>query len=109
MIISSLLPRSDNMEKVKLFNECLTKMTRKIRSGKFMANNNITDRMLKDRKHLDLKGFRILLANIRFTVFGKLPKTFAASRFNDKSIPRGGNSSYNNRRNMSLLNNQRYS
>ena len=56
IIIASLLPRSDNMDKVKLLNEFLIKITRKIRSAKFMANNNITDRMLKDRKHLDLKG-----------------------------------------------------
>ena len=73
IIISSLLPRTDNMEKVKGMNNFLIKIPRCNRVVKFMGNNNIVERMLSpnDRKHLGIKGFRILLANIRFFFLGK--------------------------------------
>ena len=40
--------------------------------------------MLSDKKHLDFTGFRTLLANIRFTLFGKLPKSFSHHRRNER-------------------------
>ena len=78
IIISSLLPRTANMDKVKRMNDFLAKIPRCNRIVKFMGSNNITERMLSpnDRKHLENKGFRILLANITFILFGKMPRNF---------------------------------
>ena len=41
-----------------------------------MENVTITEDMLRigDRKHVNDIGFKILLANIRYNIFGKLPK-----------------------------------
>ena len=83
IIISSLLPRTDNMDKVKRMNDFLVKITRYNRIVKFMRNNNITERMLSpnDRKHLGNTRFRILLANIRFILFGEMPRNIGISHF----------------------------
>ena len=38
-----------------------------------MENIAITENMLADRKHLNDEGFKKLLANIRYNLFGKIP------------------------------------
>ena len=83
------------MDKVKLTNDFLFTLTRNYSEVKLMRNNNITDRMLNDKKHLSLKGFQVLLANIRFTLFGKLPRHFGKPRYNDRDSQYGKGSRYN--------------
>ena len=76
VIISSLCPRSDEMDKVEAMNKALKCLVRNFPYVKFMEQRNIEISMLKDRKHLDREGFTTLLANIRFALFGKLPRYF---------------------------------
>lgn len=96
IVFSSILPRKDNMDKVNIMNDFLVKIPRRNHVVRFMGNNNITERMLTDRKHLGFKGFRTLLANIRFSLFGKLPRSFAASRYNGDEETRYKRQSYDN-------------
>ena len=44
-----------------------------LKNVKLMENIAITDKMLRDRKHLNNEVFKKLLANIRYNLFGKIP------------------------------------
>ena len=98
IVISSLLPRRDRKMEVSQLNDFLLDLCDTTRKLTFMNNITITDRMLVDRKHLDEEGFRRLLSNIRFTIFGKVP-IFKKNRRNFDQDTKGNhfsNRSYNN-------------
>ena len=74
IIVSSILPRKDQKDKIKTLNNILENYCDVTPKLKFMRNDQIEDTMLSDRKHLNIDGFFKLLANIRYALFGKLPK-----------------------------------
>ena len=74
VVISSILSRKDLMGGVNSINNMIDGICDVTPRLKFLNNTNITIDMLKDKKHLDNKGFVILLTNIRFILFNKLPK-----------------------------------
>lgn len=76
IVISSLLPRRDKQSEVALVNDYLSTLCDVTKLVKLMENVTITEDMLHidDKKHVNDIGFKILLANIRYNIFGKLPK-----------------------------------
>ena len=78
IIISSLLPRKEIKFKdtITTINDFLRGCCAAEPKLKFMFNNNITHFMLEDKKHINREGFTILLSNIRFTIFGKMPNYY---------------------------------
>ena len=76
VIISSLCPRADEMDKVEAMNKALKCLVRNYPYAKFMEQKNIESSMLRDIKHFDREDFTTLLANIRFALFGRLPRYF---------------------------------
>ena len=64
------------MDKVEAMNKALKCLVKNFPYVTFMEQKNIESSMLRDRKHLDREGFTKLLANIRFALFGKLPRYF---------------------------------
>ena len=76
IIISSLLPRKELHFKMTIasFNDFLLAVCNSTQNVKFMRNINIKPYMLTDKKHVDDKGFKTLLGNIRYTIFGKTPR-----------------------------------
>ena len=75
IIISSLLPRKELHLKMVIasFNDFLLGVVSSFPDMKFMRNMNVKQYMLRDKKHVDEEGFKILLSNIRYTIFGKIP------------------------------------
>ena len=78
--ISSILKRKDKLliEETMEINQRLSKMTETIRFH-FLNHTNVNDALMFDTKHLNRNGFRTLLTNIRYVLFGFLPtfnKTF---------------------------------
>ena len=73
--VSSIFPRTDKMDQVDAMNKALKLVVKNFSYVKFVEHKNIFSTMLRDRKHLDIHGFRTLLANIRFALFGKLPRS----------------------------------
>ena len=65
-----------------------------LRNVKLMENIAITDNMLRDKKHLNNEGFRKLLANIRYNLFGKIPtfrpKKPVKSQYYNQQLNRNG-------------------
>ena len=86
--ISSIFPRADKMDLVDEMNKALKLVVKNFSYVKFVEHKNIYSTMLRDRKHLDRVGFTTLLANIRFALFGKLPRSMQSK----PSYP--GNSRY---------------
>ena len=80
--ISSLLPRYDSrMYKiVQHVNDFLDGVCCSVSKFIFMRNSNIGRHLLVDEKHINNKGFAILLSNIRYNLFGEIP--FFIPRFN---------------------------
>ena len=73
--VSSLLPR-DEMKfycPLRNLNDFLAGCCSAGHNIVYMRNSNIKFSMLLDNKHINYEGFKILLANIRFTVFRKIP------------------------------------
>ena len=76
VVISSILPRKENE-----FNQIIQGLNDYM-SGccvggfkiTFMFNVNIYKSMLRDKKHVNREGFITILSNIRYTLFGKIPK-----------------------------------
>ena len=91
IVISSLLPRRDRKMEVSQINDYLLDLCDSTRKLTFMNNITITDRMVVDRKHLDDDGFRRLLSNIRFTLFGKIPLFKKRRNFNQDDRVRSFN------------------
>ena len=82
IVVSTLLPRRDNkMDDVNKVNEYLYNLCDGLKNVKLMENIAITQNMLVDTKHLNDVGFKLLLANIRYNLFGKLPR-FRARNLN---------------------------
>ena len=82
IVVSSIFPRRDHMDRVNSLNKALLLLGQEVTGVRYLNNSNLDMSMLKpnDRKHLDFNGFRTLLANIRYVLFGKLPKA-RVSRF----------------------------
>ena len=59
VVISSFLPRKDLMDLVNSINNMIDDICDVTPKLKFLNNTNITIDMLKDKKHLDNKGFVI--------------------------------------------------
>ena len=76
-IISSLLPRKEGAVNsiLKVLNDFILGCCATSKKYLFMYNVNINRNQLIDDKHIDADGFKTLLSNIRYTLFGKLPKT----------------------------------
>ena len=60
--------------KVKIINDILENYCDITPKLKFTRIEQICDKMLSDRKHLNVDVVFKLLANIRYSLFGKLPK-----------------------------------
>ena len=75
IIVSSLLPRGDQFIKrsVQFVNDFLCGVCSADPIRTFMRNNNIRSQWLVDNKHVNGNGFKTLLSNIKFTLFGKEP------------------------------------
>ena len=75
-IISGILPRREislNMFICNL-NDFVAGCCSTLTNFTYMNNRNITKTMLDDNKHVDRKGFSILLSNIRQSMFSIIPK-----------------------------------
>ena len=91
VVVSSFLPRKDRdltdvNEKICDLVDVTPKIT-------FMSTHTITGDMLRDNKHLNKVGFSILLSNIRYMIFGKLPKLRSRPNFNPNNRFRWSNTS----------------
>ena len=82
---SSLLPRGDLFVKnnVQYVNDFLSGVCSGAPFLIFIRNNNISRHYLPDNKHVDEFGFKILLSNIRFTLFGKVPYLRRRNSYHD--------------------------
>lgn len=74
IVISSILPRKDKRNEVVMVNDYLLNLCDITKQVKLMENLEINEHMLRDRKHLNDNGFKKLLTNIRYNMFGKLPR-----------------------------------
>ena len=74
IFLSTILPRVDFKNNVAAMNTIINKLSRSIPGIILVDHHNINADMLTDKKHVNREGFRQLLANIRFALFGKLPK-----------------------------------
>lgn len=97
IVVSSLLPRMDRKPEILQINEFLHDLCDSTRRLTFMDNRMITEEMLVDRKHLNNDGFRILLGNIRFMLFGKIPifKKIRNLGRDSRSYPRSYKTNFN--------------
>ena len=75
IIVSSLLPRKEIPMKMTItsINDFLLGVCCNTKKLQFMRNVNIKQHMLVDKKHVDDNGFKTLLSNIRYTIFGRVP------------------------------------
>ena len=92
IVISSILPRKDKKNEVDRLNKYLSDLCDVTKRVKFMENLMITEDMLRDRKHLDDLGFKILLTNIRYNIFGKIKVRKNSSKYGQKKRANGYNS-----------------
>ena len=78
IMISSILPRGEThlKEMISNINDFMSGCCTGNSEMSFMNNINIKRHMLYDRKHVDYNGFRMLLANMRYMLFGKIPPRF---------------------------------
>ena len=76
LVISSLLPRLEEeyIDLIPCLNDFLYGCCVANEKMKLMNNTNISKGMLYDEKHIDYGGFRTMMSNIRFAVFGKSPR-----------------------------------
>ena len=76
IVVSSILPPRDHMDRVNSLNKALLLLEQEVTGVRILNNTTLAISMLKPnvRKHLDFNGFRKLLANIRYILFGKLSK-----------------------------------
>ena len=74
--ISSLLPRGDLYVKnsVQYINDFLCGVCCADNALTFIRNNNIFKYQLVDNKHINYEAFKILISNIKFYLFGKIPR-----------------------------------
>ena len=83
IIISSILPRKEVSFRstVTSLNDFLYGVCSSGDNMEFMRNINIKRFMLTDKKHVNEDGFKMLLSNIRFKVFGKTHNFRYASNY----------------------------
>ena len=76
IIVSSILPRKELAMKMLIasLNDFLLGMCTNTPNTEFMRNNNIKHYMLTDKKHINENGFKSMLSNIRYTIFGRIPR-----------------------------------
>ena len=76
IIVSSILPRKELAMKMLIasLNDFLLGMCTNTPNTEFMRNNNIKHYMLTDKKHINENGFKTMLSNIRYTIFGRIPR-----------------------------------
>ena len=98
--------KGSKLSSVKDINANISDLVDALPKIKLMGNQPITEEMLKDKKHLNKEGFSILLGNIRFMIFEKLPE-FRQRRFKFNANPRFHNNQqpYTNRHSHSNGNN----
>ena len=77
IVVSSILPRKETLvnDIIPNLNDFLLGCCSIDMKMSFMNNVNVKRYMLYDNKHVNFNGFRILLSNIRYTLFGKYPST----------------------------------
>ena len=77
IIFSSILPRKETYlnAPIQFLNDFLQGVCSSGQNVSFMRNTNINHKSLVDNKHIDDDSFLILLSNIRYTLFGKIPKS----------------------------------
>ena len=77
IVVSSILPRKETLvnDIIPNLNDFLLGCCSIDMKMSFMNNVNVKSYMLYDNKHVNFNGFRILLSNIRYTLFGKYPST----------------------------------
>ena len=75
IIISSLLPRMESSLKgpINYINDFLNGVCASHEFLSFMRNINIKHYMLVDHKHISSESFLVMLSNIRYKIFNKLP------------------------------------
>ena len=76
IIFSSLLPRKEQYlnAPIQFINDFLYGVCNSDQKLSFMRNTNIGRQSLVDNKHVDNDAFLTLLSNIRYTLFGKIPR-----------------------------------
>ena len=82
IIISSLLPRKEGSVNrlVRQFNDFLDGISSTALNVRYMRNHNVARSMLTGQRHINEKGFSILLSNIRFTLFNNAPKSMKSRK-----------------------------
>ena len=73
IFVSSVMQRRDLMDKVAELNSFYSDIVLKY-YGTFLEHKYIKQNMLSDKKHLHARGFYLLLAYLRFILFGTWPK-----------------------------------
>ena len=82
IIPSTLFPHNEGKFKKEIqeVNNLLETLSNQTKNINIMNNKYIDEKYLKDKKHLNKSGFFRFLVNIRFTIFGHLPKVKTYSR-----------------------------
>ena len=75
IIISSLFPRTERnlWETINQINDFLKRAQQNV-NVKFMNNHSIKSKMMRDNKLVNKTGLFIFFANIRFILYGSIPK-----------------------------------
>ena len=80
IFVSTLFPRQDNtIECIEIINDFIRSLHNKP-SITVINNSNIRKDMLQDNKHVNNSGLYTFLANIKFAVFGEMPKIYSPHR-----------------------------
>ena len=72
LFISEIMARDDMFDEILEVNGQLQRIAFQYGVTVIKHCLNIDESMLEDRKHLNIKGFFVMLANIRFYMFGIL-------------------------------------
>ena len=93
IIISALLPRKDSFNQiVNEINSSVLKQIRQLPNAHFLSHQNIHSSgasLLRDNKHLNSKGLKMFIVNIKDCILGRLGNT----RINERR-KQDGNSDY---------------
>ena len=75
IVVSSLLPRIEMKFycAIRNLNDFMAGCCSVSHKMIFMRNHNIKMNMLRDNKHIDMIGFRIIISNIRYFLFRRIP------------------------------------
>ena len=80
--ISTIIPRKSGkfINEIKDINKFLLSLGEQSIKITTMNNSNINNKMLKDEKHLSVKGFKKLLCNLKYVLFGIIPYIYIKSQ-----------------------------